>query len=122
MISEKQILGKWGENLAASYLCSKGFSIICRNYATKFGEIDLVARDRDYLVFVEVRTKKDVVFGSPLETINKKKRNQMIRMAKIYFALNNLSDSTFCRFDVIGIIPGQNDSHEIIHIQDAFQT
>lgn len=91
------------------------------NFRTKYGEIDIIARDRDVLVFVEVRAKKHAFFGHPLETINSRKQSKIIRMATYYLSVRAVPASTACRFDVVGIIQGEKTDPEIVHLRDAFQ-
>jgi len=78
--------GKLGEDIAKKYLESKGYKIIEQNYKTKYGEIDLVAKKRNELIFVEVRTKKGENFGTPEETIDKKKLRKLWGNTKAYAA------------------------------------
>ncbi|MBQ2591826.1 MAG: YraN family protein [Candidatus Riflebacteria bacterium] len=118
---QKKLLGKKGEDIALNYLTEKGYELVARNYRfSRYGELDLVMRDGKYLVFVEVRTKKNKLYGSPLETIDYDKRRQIEKMAQLFLVKEKLSQDTFCRFDAIGIILSNNNEPEIEHIQDAF--
>jgi putative endonuclease len=118
---QKKLLGKKGEDIALSYLTEKGYELVARNYRfSRYGELDLVMRDGKYLVFIEVRTKKNKLYGSPLETIDYDKRRQIEKMAQLFLVKEKLSQDTFCRFDAIGIILSNNNEPEIEHIQDAF--
>ena len=76
--------GKIGENFAKEYLKKKGYNIIEQNYRSKFAEIDLVTKDRKELVFVEVRTKRGEMFGTPEETLNKRKLRKLWLNARGY--------------------------------------
>jgi putative endonuclease len=84
--------GHLGEEIAKNYLKRKGYKIIEQNWRTKCAEIDLVTRKKDVLVFVEVRTKTDDQFGTPEETLNKKKINRLIRSSQIYIKYKNYTD------------------------------
>ncbi len=118
---QKKLLGKKGEDIALNYLTEKGYELVARNYRfSRYGELDLVMRDGKYLVFIEVRTKKNKLYGSPLETIDYDKRRQIEKMAQLFLVKEKLSQETFCRFDAIGIILSDNNEPEIEHIQDAF--
>ena len=79
-------IGRKGEEIAKEYLEKKGYKIIERNYKTKYAEIDLVAKQKNNLVFVEVRTKTGEDLGSPEETINKKKLKKLLGNATAYVA------------------------------------
>ena len=118
---QKKILGKKGDDIALNYLTEKGYELVARNYRfSRYGELDLVMKDGNYLVFIEVRTKKNKLYGSPLETIDYDKRRQIEKMAQLFLVKEKLSQDTFCRFDAIGIILSNNNEPEIEHIQDAF--
>ena len=118
---QKKLLGKKGEDIALKYLTEKGYELVARNYRfSRYGELDLVMKDGKYLVFIEVRTKKNKIYGSPLETIDYAKRRQIEKMAQLFLVREKLPQDTFCRFDAIGIIAPDNNEPEIEHIQDAF--
>ncbi|MBQ3643914.1 MAG: YraN family protein [Candidatus Riflebacteria bacterium] len=118
---QKIELGRKGEEIALKYLTDKGYELIARNYRFKrFGELDLIMKDGKYLVFVEVRTKKNTNFGTPLETVDYTKRRQISKMAQLYFVKEKIPEDTFSRFDVIGIVLPDNAEPKIEHIQDAF--
>ncbi len=118
---QKIELGRKGEEIALKYLTDKGYELIARNYRFKrFGELDLIMKDGKYLVFVEVRTKKNTNFGTPLETVDYAKRCQISKMAQLYFVKEKIPEDTFSRFDVIGIVLPDKAEPKIEHIQDAF--
>ncbi|MGA1846201.1 YraN family protein [Deferribacter abyssi] len=106
-------LGKVGEKKAVKYLISKGYEIIEKNYRCKFGEIDIIARKDDVIVFVEVKTRKDNKFGYGFEAVDRKKINKIIKVAKRFLISRNIENP--CRFDVISI-----DADTITHIENAF--
>ena len=82
--SQKLVVGKLGEVQARRYLENKGFKILEQNYRTRYGEIDLVGKEQNELVFIEVRTKTGNDFGTPEETLNKKKITKLRRNALAY--------------------------------------
>ncbi len=98
----KPRVGDAGENLARDFLKGKGLAILAVNYRTRWGELDIVARDRDTLVFVEVKTRSQKRFGSPLEAVTPDKQRRIVRMAQTYLLEKRLGDVA-ARFDVIGI-------------------
>ncbi len=108
--------GQDAENKAAEFLQQRGFQLISRNYQCRQGEIDLIMRDGEHLVFVEVRHRTKASHGSPVETITTSKRKKLIYTARHYIAANRVSDSQPIRFDVIGIQPGS----PVDWIPDAF--
>ena len=111
-------LGKEGENIASDFLRNKGFSIIRKNYRTVFGEIDIIAKDKDVIVFVEVKTRADNSFGHPFEAVDRKKREKIRKVALSF--MKTLKKEFPSRFDVISITRDR-DGTRIEHIQDAFE-
>ena len=102
MPSKRQSYGTWGERVAASYLSARGYSIIARNVRTPYGEIDLVVKTRQTLVFVEVKTRSTNAFGLPEEAISTRKRKHILQSAEYY--LQELDDYRGdWRVDVISI-------------------
>lgn len=96
------VIGKIGENIAKEYLEEKGYKIIEQNYKTKYAEIDLVAKQKNELVFVEVRTKIGDIFGTPEETINKRKLRKLWGNATAYAARTKWKGSS--RIDAVCIV------------------
>ncbi len=92
--------GLLAEDLAAQVLSKKGYQILERNFSNRFGEIDIIAQDAKTLVFVEVKSKTGVDFGSPEEMINKNKLKRVQNMAAVYLK----GKSVLCRIDVIAVI------------------
>ena len=103
MTDARQNLGKSGENLAALELESCGYAIVERRYRTAHGEIDIIARDGETLVFVEVRRKSTGECGTAAESVTPAKQRRVIRMAVAYLTLHGLYDRCPVRFDVVGI-------------------
>lgn len=100
MKTQNRAIGRLAENLAAEALIKKGFEILERNFFNRFGEIDIIAKDKDILVFVEVKAKKGVEFGMPEEMVNARKLNKVRHMATIYMK----GESVPCRIDVVAIV------------------
>ncbi|SNZ09848.1 putative endonuclease [Persephonella hydrogeniphila] len=107
-------IGKIFEDKAVEFLKEKGYRILDRNFRTRTGEIDIVAKDKDTVVFVEVRYRKNLSFGFPEETVNRKKMKNILSTANRYISMKNFSDFNI-RFDVIAI-----DEKDIRHIKNAF--
>lgn len=109
--------GKRSEIIAADYLKEKGYKILATNYKNKIGEIDVIAQDGEYIVFVEVKARFSGAFGNPLEAINAKKQQKLRAVASLYL-MKNKKYGNLCRFDAISILGLENP--EITHIIDAF--
>lgn len=116
-MSEHIRTGRTGENAAIGFLKKHGYEIICRNWKSKAGEIDIIARDGDFLVIVEVKTKRTAEFGTPEESVNSKKQKRIINLANNYIKIHNIHNET--RFDVIAIIL-KDKSVVITHHKGAF--
>ena len=97
--SRNATAGAIAEELAAAHLKAHGLTIVARNYRTRFGEIDLIARDHDTLVFVEVRMRSREDFGGACASISRAKQARLIRAARGYLAL--IGDEPACRFDAV---------------------
>ena len=104
--STRQI-GAEKEKLAAVYLQEQGYEIVAYNFSCRQGELDLIARKNEYLVFVEVKYRKNNRFGIAEEAVTAKKQLRMQKAAQYYLYKANLSQNTPCRFDVVAI--NQND-------------
>ena len=114
----RQELGHWGEARAAQYLIAKGYTIVDRNVRTPYGEIDLVVKDEEVLVFVEVKTRSGRSFGNAEESITDKKLQHMIDSAEAYLQ-EHLEHSGDWRIDVIAIHASKKDTPEITHFKNA---
>ena len=116
----KRDLGKEGEDIAVKYLTEKGFKIVERNYhySTK-GEIDIIANDKNQLVFVEVKSRINLDYGEPEYAINPKKIKQIKKMAELYIFDKEI-DEADCRFDVVAILLGDGSKPVINHYENAF--
>lgn len=102
---EHLVLGKLGERYAARYLVKQGCSIVEKNFKASVGEIDIIARHDDTLVFTEVKTRSSSQFGSPLEAVDARKQRQIIRTAQVFLKDREVLE-TPCRFDVLAVYIG----------------
>lgn len=100
----KRKLGEEQEKRASVYLKEKGYEILEHNFFSRYGEIDLIARENEYLVFVEVKYRKDVHLGYPEESITTLKMKRILRTANWYMMKNQISENTPCRFDVVAML------------------
>jgi putative endonuclease len=104
-----------GEELARAYLKGKGYAILEVNFGLRTGEIDIIAKDGDTIVFVEVKTASGSSFGDPLGWISPRKQQRIARTSFLYVSRHGLHDSPI-RFDVVAVGPMRN----ITHVRDAF--
>lgn len=109
-----------GEECARNFLHCKGFDIVCSNYHSRYGEIDIIAKSDEYIIFTEVKTRKENSFLSPIESITKSKREKIIKTATKYLVENDSPLQP--RFDVIEVTPKRDDDNinYINHIEGAF--
>lgn len=107
--------GRLGEERAVEYLRARGYSVIERNFRCRVGEIDIVARDGDTLVFVEVRTRTDGRRGTALEAVTPAKQRRVAQVAEVYLTMRRLH-AAVCRFDVVGIT-----GERVELVRDAFR-
>lgn len=119
MTRERLDLGKWGEQLALKKIKSLGYKCVASNYRCPLGEIDLIARDGDTLVFIETKTRRGRSLRYAKEAINEKKRRQLSKVALFYMKANNCCDIK-SRFDVVAINLNEN-RREIEVIRNAFE-
>jgi putative endonuclease len=117
--TERSRTGQLGEELAAAYLMKHGYTIVDRNYRKKFGEIDIIARDGQILVFIEVKTRRSSAYGSPAQSVTPRKQMQISRVAEDYLARRGLFD-TAARFDVVTVVLLANQQAQIEIIPAAF--
>ena len=117
-----KLTGAWGEALAADYLRKKHYKIVASGYHSRFGEIDLIAQNRTFLVFVEVKLRKSARFALAREYVDLKKQEKLRLTASIYLSQNPTKLQP--RFDVIEIYAPEGTATtapEIYHLEDAFQ-
>lgn len=120
MGDKRKVLGGRGEELAVRYLRKRGYKVIERNYRCLWGEIDLIARNKGTLVFVEIKTRSSSGFGLPQEAVDRFKQGKLVQVAKAYMAQHHLEDTITTRFDVVAIHLTPSGP-EIELIKDAFQ-
>lgn len=121
-VSGTSLIGQFGENLAASFLIRRGYRLVSSNFkvpigrntrgATVTGEIDLIAFDEDVLCFIEVKTRSNEDFASPLAAIDLRKQRQIIRTAKVYRKIFNITGIKF-RYDAVSVILQENKRPKI---------
>ena len=117
-MSAGSLIGKWGEDRAVRYLKKRGYRIMCRNYRRRNGEVDVVARDGACWVFVEVKTRSSLSYGTPAEAVTSKKILAMQRTALAYLQKAGEADAPM-RFDVIEVFRADG-KWKITHIPSAF--
>ena len=119
MSVSRQRLGKLGEEAAAKYLQEHGYLIIERNWRCRSGEIDIIARKQEQIVFVEVRTRASKSFGTPQESVTPRKQRQVRQTASIYLYQHRIADAPL-RFDLISIQLMDDGTWDIQHLPAAF--
>lgn len=116
-----KLLGNKGERAAARHLRSLGYKILSRQYANRWGELDLIAIDGDSIVFVEVKTRRSSAAGHPVEAVTRDKQRRMTQQALAWLKRRKLLDRR-ARFDVIAIVwPVGAKEPEITHYRNAFE-
>ena len=120
MTTVRQDLGKSGEDLAVAELQRRGYAIVARRYRTRHGEIDVVARDGEALVFVEVRRRSGGGCGAAAESVTRHKQRRVARMAAAYLSRHGLYDRCAVRFDVVAIDDLPSGGAVVTLIQAAF--
>jgi putative endonuclease len=110
-------LGKAGELAAAEFLIQNGYSIRAQNWKTKFGEIDIIAENKDWLVIAEVKSRSNTTFGKPEEAVDYRKQRTLVNMADYYIRQFKIDKET--RFDILSVlINGENAT--VTHLTNAF--
>ena len=110
-----RIIGRRGEDVAVDYLQSQGYTILDRNYSCRIGEVDVIAWDGEFVVFVEVKARADTNFGLPRQAVNWHKQQTIVKVAQ-YWLYKNKRTGIPVRFDVVEILAGK-----VTHITDAFR-
>ena len=116
---ERHETGRIGEDISVKYLEQIGYTIIERNFECNQGEIDIIAKDKNEIVFIEVKTRTSNKYGAPSEAVNKIKQKHMLQTIKYYLYIRNLSDE-FIRVDVIEVYIN-NNVYKVNHIKQAFE-
>lgn len=113
-------LGAEGERAAKAFLQAKGYRILRENYSTPLGEIDLIAREREVVVFIEVKARTSDEFGPPQSSVTLTKQRQIVKVAGLFLEREGLAEAA-CRFDVVAVtFGGKRGRPEILLIRDAF--
>ena len=121
MTADHLELGHKGERLAERFLKKRGYRLLARRFSTPAGELDLVMRAGDTLVFVEVKTQSDRAFGDPEQRVTLTKQRRLARAAKWFLTQKRYTKSEPpCRFDVVSVIVPEAGDPEIEHFPDAF--
>ena len=121
-MGRNNLVGAWGEQIAAEYLRKKRYKLLAAGYRCRFGEIGLIVSDRKYLVFVEVKLRKSAQFAKALEYVDRRKQDRLRTTAEMYLSQNPTELQP--RFDVIEIYAPEGMETvrpEIYHMEDAFQ-
>jgi putative endonuclease len=113
-------LGSHGEALAAAFLQRNGMKILERNFRCKGGEVDIVAKDGETIVFVEVKTRRTLTCGPPQAAVTGFKQRQISKAALAWLGKNRMQDPP-SRFDVIAILVDNRYTHQVEHIRNAFE-
>lgn len=116
---QKKELGEKGEEIALRFLKKNGYRILLKNYVCKMGEVDLIAREKDTFVFIEVKTRRSTTFGPPQLAVNSSKQMQLSKVA-LHFLKEKKLEEAKARFDVVAILLGSK-GEEIELIKDAFE-
>ena len=119
METTSQTLGVIGEELAMHFLARRGYKILLKNYDTPLGEIDLIAKEKGALVFIEVKTRRSDAMGVPAESVTRQKRHQIVKSAKYYIKRYGIHHVP-CRFDVVSILMPEGQEPLIEIIENAF--
>lgn len=121
-MGKSKLAGAWGEAVAAEYLRKKHYRIVASGFHSRFGEIDLIAQNRKFLVFVEVKLRKSPRFAQAREFVDSRKQDKLRVTASVYLSENPTALQP--RFDVIEIYAPEGTltaAPEIYHLEDAFQ-
>jgi putative endonuclease len=114
-------IGGLGEDLAENYIKNHGYIILERNFRCKIGEIDIIGKDKEYIAFIEVKSRYNDDYGRPAEAVNYFKQNKIYKAAEFYIMKNKLYNHNF-RFDVIEILLRlETYRYELRLIKNAFQ-
>lgn len=112
-----QLIGKYGEDVVIPYLKKNQYQILVRNFRCKQGEIDVIAKEKEELVFIEVKARSSSLYGNPIDGVNRKKQKCLYRSAQ-YFLYKYHLEKEAVRFDVIGIYI-KNQDYKMNHIKNV---
>jgi len=115
---DKKLTGRWGESAAADYLKKKKYSVIGMNYSCRFGEIDIIAENRNYIVFAEVKCRRSAAFAEAKEFVTSPKQQRIVTTAQLWLQSNPTEKQP--RFDVIEVYGEEGLVRQINHLENAF--
>ena len=121
-MAKSKLVGAWGEAQAAEYMRKKGYQLVASSYRSRFGEVDLIVKNKKTIVFVEVKLRKNASFAAAREYVDRKKQDKLRVTAAMYLSQNECDLQP--RFDVIEIYAPDGVATarpEIEHMEDAFQ-
>lgn len=119
-MNEKKILGNLGEDIACKFILDKGYEIIDRNFYCKQGEIDIIAKDKEFFVFIEVKTRKNKNYGRPIDAITFYKKKHFINSIE-YYMYKYKFENIPVRIDVIEIYEKSKNKFFINHVKNAIE-
>lgn len=116
-----KVIGEKGEDYAVKFLRKKKYTIVARNYQKRYGEIDIIAENKDYIVFVEVKTRHENSMTAAADAVDRRKQQRIIRTASLFLAENDTEK--FCRFDVCEVYINSDNLKliNINYIESAFE-
>lgn len=117
--SRNKIVGNFGEMLVITYLESINYKVLDKNFNTKYGEIDIIAKDKKEYVFIEVKTRTSNKFGKPAEAVDANKKKHIVNASKVFIWQNRLEDQII-RFDVIEVYFLKDGKYYINHLRNNF--
>lgn len=115
---QRHIIGRSGEDIAEKYLIQNNYQIIEKNFSCRQGEIDIIAKDKNEIVFIEVKTRTNKNYGNPIDAVTYYKQNHIIRTIEYYIYIKKLANA-FIRIDVIEIYQKTKDAYRIHHVKSA---
>lgn len=119
-MKNKRFVGRYGEDVVTEFLQKSGYTILDKNFRCRLGEIDIIAKEMDTIAFIEVKTRKNLAFGYPSESVTQSKQMRIRRVAQYYILKYGLSNKLF-RFDVVEVYINSNNTVEKINvIKNAF--
>lgn len=117
---DSQLLGRFGEIVASRYLRCQGYDIVSAHYQSRFGEIDLIAEDKKYICFVEVKTRSENMISAPADAVDFSKRNKIISTSQIF--IKEYKTEKQIRYDIIEVLFENDEPVKINHIKNAFDS
>jgi putative endonuclease len=117
----RKLLGDQGERAAVRFLRKLGYRIVAKQYRNSFGEVDVIAQDKETIVFVEVKTRKSTLDGQPFEAVDRRKQDKITRTALAWLKKHQRLEHR-ARFDIVSIVwPDDGSDPQITHFQNAFE-